>query len=267
MHSVLFAILVSLFVTQVSQPQAIPAQFVDGRVIVSATVNGKPMLLHLDSGTADIVLDTGAAREAGLAVANETATAEVDVGAYHAAGVQLYVAPYDPHVSGMHVSGILGSPFFESNVVTIDYPNKRVIVTPRAAFDTHAMHAQPTQLVELYHGLASVPVWFGNIRATMLLDTGAMQTMAFRPLASRLGLNFPQRTMRACSFGARCTTIDEYTAGPIVVGTTEFRQAVIGVPSQPLLSTKYYDGILGRDVLQQFAVTFDYADNAVYFGL
>jgi hypothetical protein len=167
----------------------------------------------------------------------------------------------------MRVAGILGSPFFASNVVTIDYPHKRVTVTPRSAFDAAAMRAKATALSELYHGVATVPVWLDNVRARMLLDTGSAQTMVFQPMADRLGLHFPIATQMMCTFGAKCTNTDMYRTGPLIVGTTEFRHAVIGVPAQAFLSTKYYDGILGRDVLAQFAVTFDYADNAVYFSL
>lgn len=267
MHSALLAALVSLFVTPGAQAQTVPAQFVDGRVIVRATVNGKPMLLHLDSGTSGIVLDTAAARDAGLTLTDESAIAQIDVGGFQDAHAQLYVAPYDPRVPGMRVAGILGAPFFESNVVTIDYPHQRVIVTPHAAFDPGAMHTKATVLSELYHGLATVPVWVDNVRARMLLDTGSAQTQAFRPFADRVHLNFPLRTQRLCTFGDKCILTDQYLTGPLVVGTTEFRKALIDVPVQSLLSTKYYDGILGRDVLQQFAVTFDYADNVVYFSL
>ncbi|HET9096635.1 MAG TPA: pepsin/retropepsin-like aspartic protease family protein [Candidatus Baltobacteraceae bacterium] len=267
MRSLLLAALVPLFVTPNAQTQTIPAQFVNGRVLVTVAVNGKQMLLHLDSGTSGIVLDTGAARDAGLTVAQGETTADIDVGTFHASRAAIAVAPYGAKITGPHVSGLLGGPFFESNVVTIDYPHERVIVTPRSAFDPSTMHSKATALLELYHGMATVPVWIDGVRARMALDTGGAQTMAFRPFADRIGLNWPVRTSRLCTFGEKCFLVDDYLTGPLVVGTTEFRKALIDVPAQPLLSTKYYDGILGRDVLEQFAVTFDYADNAVYFSL
>lgn len=266
MHAFLLA---ALFTAQLHQPYVLPAQFVDGRVVVQANVNGKPMLLHLDSGSSVVELDSKAAADAGLRVQNGFSTADIDVGPFHAANVAVMVAPYGRRITSVHLSGILGSPFFESNVVTIDYPDKRVTVTPRAVFDPQSMSTPPVSLIELYHGLATVPVWYGtsSAPARMLLDTGDAQSMLFRPMAQRLGLTFPQRSGRVCGFGGRCFWTDYFTTGPLKIGTTEFRKAGVVVPQQALLSTKYYDGILGRDVLQAFSVTFDYADKAVYFEL
>lgn len=271
MHSVLLVALVSLFVAPNAQAQTIPAEFTtDGRVIVTATVNGKPMRLHLDSGTGGVLIDTAAARAAGLPDAKGDATATIDIGAFHAANAPVFFKPYAQHLRELRLSGILGAPFFESNVVTIDYPHKRVIVTPHEAFDPSALHAAPTTLLELYRGLAKVPVWIDGLPmpARMLLDTGADETMVLPAFANRAGLKLPVSTSTACG-GARqrCYAVDNYATGPIVVGNTEIRKVLIGVPQQAVVSPKYYDGILGRDILQAFVVTFDYADNAVYFSL
>lgn len=268
MHSLLFAALVSLFVSPNARPQTIPAEFEpDGRVIVTATVNGKPMRLHLDSGTGGILIDSDAAHRAGLADTDD-ATAAIDVGGFHAADAPIFFKHYGQHMPELRLSGILGAPFFESNVVTIDYPHKRVIVTPHASFDPSALHADPTALLELYRGLAKVPVSIDGVPARMLVDTGAYETLLLRPFADRIGLKQALNVSTTCG-GVKppCYAVDNYLTGPIAVGTTEIRHVQIGVPHAPVVPAKYYDGILGRDVLQAFVVTFDYADNAVYFSL
>ncbi len=269
LHLLLAALLSTpLFTCAAMTPQVIPSRF-PGRILVAATINGHTLWFHLDTGTNGLFIDAGAAAAAGMTVdvANRTATADVDIGTLHASGARFgLLGRYGYNDGGVHVSGLIGTPFFQSNVVTLDYPHHEVVVYPNHSFDPASTHVAPTP-IDLY-GVARVHAWFGGKEATLLLDTGSQRTILFPNFARAVIVGRPLTPEQSITIGigAAPTQEQEYRTKPMDFGGVRIMQmtAIVAAAAPPYLPESRYDGILGRDVYPEFRMTIDYDARALY---
>lgn len=268
MQSLLALVLLAhLFVTGATTPQTIPSVF-NGRCLIAATINGHTLWFHLDTGTSGLAIDQKDARASGMTIQGDKALADVDIGPLHGAGAAFSLLQgYAFDTGGVHVSGLIGQPFFRSNVVTIDFVDKRVTVYPNGSFDPSSMHARP-EPIDASGGVPRIHAWFGSTRAALLLDTGAGGTYLFAPFARNVEVGAPlgdPSTVRI-GFGAPETSEQQYVVRPMIVGGVRIEKPVVWVSAAPPdMPQSLYDGILGRDLLSLFALTIDYADGVAYF--
>ncbi len=258
-----------VFTTSATTPQRIPARF-PGRVLVQVLVDGHPLWFHLDTGTSVIAIDAGAATRAGVVSAPGArfATADLAVGAFDARQARVVLLPrYGFEDGGVHVSGLIGTPFLASQVVTIDYPDHRLVAYPKGTFDARALHVSATP-IDFNGSIVRVHAWFGSKEATMLMDTGAQRTMLFEPFANGVSVGAPLGPARSITvgIGTKPTWERRVQTRSLIFGNVRFRNPIVLVvdDAPPFLPSSRFDGILGRDVYPEFRITLDYADDAIY---
>ncbi len=272
LHAILAAVIATtapLFTSTATTPQSLPAMF-PGRVLVGADINGHRLWFHLDTGADGLFIDREAAQDAGLAVAPDgSVTTDVTIGNLHATGARFNTISAYGFLNGVHVVGLIGTPFFESGIITIDFGKKQVLFCPPGTFDPASAGVAPIP-IDFDGHVTRVHAWFGTTRATMLLDTGAQISMLFEPLAERLilGASLTQPSPITVGYGAKPTTEEQYHVKPLTFGGLRVSDPVLDVVDQapPTLPTERYDGILGRDVLGLFRITLDYNHEVAYFN-
>jgi hypothetical protein len=259
-----------LFVTDATTPQTIPSDFDQGGVLVQATINAHAFWFLLDSGTNSIALARNAANEAGLHPnTSGRLIGDMTIGALHAQDVRFsrMKGQWRGH-DGQLISGIVGSQFFRSNVVTIDFQSHEVKVYPNGTFDPTKIRGSAIQ-IGFIDQLPLAHVMFGDKRATMLIDTGDDRTLLFQsfgkdviegPTLSGLGVG--------ANFFVNSPPIpgQEFQTKPMGIGNFKFNMTrILLVDYEPdWMKSMFLDGLVGRDVLKAFRVTFDYANDVVY---
>jgi hypothetical protein len=124
--------MIPLFSPSGRTPIVLPAVF-DERVLLNTQINGHLLLLHLDTGTSTLVLGGADAKAIGVAADPTTGYTQpltVNIGPVTARARFAILPSYGLEYDGRRISGLIGGPFFHANVVTIDYPNHRVIFYP-----------------------------------------------------------------------------------------------------------------------------------------
>jgi predicted aspartyl protease len=249
------------FVTDAKAPVILPAVF-DDRVLLQGTVNGHSLWFHLDSGAPIFAMGTDDARAAGVSVAGGSQlSTPVDfaIGGIHAPAARFYVAPYGFDLHGRRVSGLFGAPLLLSFVVTVDYARKTVTAYPPGTFDSASLGVAASA-VSTKGGYFYTDVCFGSTCAPFLVDMGSSISQVTEAFGRRIGLSNPIGSVDTFGFTHEKHTNLEY-ATDLTVGGVTFKNLAI---MQGVDSTNGI-GILGRDVLKHFAVTFDWADSRMYF--
>jgi hypothetical protein len=129
-----------------AQPAPIAARFKDGLIFVDGEVGGASGVFLLDTGAAASVLDPrfAAAAGVGLGRARDVEGRGGDVAARQGEAVELFVpggpnARIDPVVTdlsqasramGVPLAGILGEDFLQRFVLTLDYRDQSVAISP-----------------------------------------------------------------------------------------------------------------------------------------
>jgi len=258
---------VALFSTNSPEPVVLPAVF-DGRVLLETTVNGHVLWFHLDTGTAGIVIASKDAADAGLVIdpdTRRTQPVDVAIGAVTAHAWFDVLPSYGFVANGRRISGLLGGPFFHANVVTIDYLRQRVVFYPSGTFTPPpGVVATP---IDLAANDPTVDVAFGRDHGRFVVDTGAGVTELGAGFASHAPLGLYEGDQALHGGGGPRSRVDGvYRAPDIVVGGVTVRGATVDVAEGGGGDVEHgNDGILGRDILSHFAITFDYANAVAYF--
>jgi predicted aspartyl protease len=118
--------------------------------------------------------------------------------------------------------------------------------------------------LQMDDGVPRVQASFEGVPGFFLVDTGATGTVAYdtyvkklkssQPLAEAANLNAIGGTVPA-----RLKQLTDLQFGGI-----HFGDATVFVPSSSTFNLSDYDGILGRDVLSQYQLFFDYAKHQLY---
>ncbi|HEY1681734.1 MAG TPA: retropepsin-like aspartic protease [Candidatus Tumulicola sp.] len=253
---------VPLFSSTSATPVVLPAVFV-GRVLLKAEINGHPVWLHLDTGTSSLVLGAQSAASIGAKVNPVTHYSQplpVSIGAVRAPTARFLVLPrYGFETRGYHVSGLIGGAFFHANVITIDYPHQVVTFYPPRTY------VPPPGIVPMPLDLsANTPVvtaTIGSQPGRFLLDTGSDQNELEGTFAKTLRLGFFHGNATTSGVdGDRLEPI--FDSPPITLGNVTITHCQVAIANPPRTSQ---DGILGRNLLSFFSITFDYAHYQAYF--
>ena len=235
----------------------IPFEFVDGYILLHASVNAHPVTLLLDSGASASVLSLEAARRLNLPLGAPQPVdgVEADATAYQ-------IKPVAPAVRGLalpavrlaidlrnaeqlcseHIDGLIGADFFKGRVTQIDYANHclRLLASAPAGGESLRLLSR--------NGIYCLPVSVNGSKPRWTrLDTGcndALHWVVPRTVASR--------QKRGVSIGFITNTEDETL---VTVG--------LGRMSLPHVETALHGsaifpgeaGLLGSEVLSQYRVT------------
>jgi hypothetical protein len=254
---------VPLFTTTQSAPTLLPAAF-DGRVLLQADVNGHSLWFHLDTGSPSLYVGAQDAKTAGLsadATSGYSQPVPVSIGAVSAPAARFRVLPsYGFELNGRRVAGLIGGPLFHANVITIDYPNRRVIFYPSGSFSAPA-GAHVAQ-VDLEGNVPVVDLTVGATRGRFFLDTGSSTTELSSDFAQKVKLG-PYRGSVVVGERREISLDSIYEVSEINLANFIIPRPQVAVSTSNPFGL---DGILGRDILSRFAVTLDYPNYLAYFS-
>jgi hypothetical protein len=257
---------------------AVRADFVDGIILLDATLAGGQGWWLLDSGYEYSLLDSTAAQGASVAVsAPETVAAPGgSVTQSWAGGVSLDIAgtPFHPDsiavlplqhlapVMGKPIAGLLGHDFFERHVVTIDYAAREVRLASPDGWRPPAGSTLLPVWIEAGEPFVLGTLWVAGrtVPAKLKLDTGSFSGLglngSFVAQNRLFPADWPRRPVEGLAVGGATrnfvSRLDSMALGGLVIP-----RPVVGW-SEDL--TRIGDaGTLGAPNLARFRVTFDYA--------
>ena len=254
------------------------AEFVDGIILMEATLDGKPGWWILDSGYEYSLLDSATARVAGIPVSTPRTVAQpggsvsqgwtravpLDVSgtAFHPDSLAvLPLVPLSP-VVGKPLAGLLGHDFFERNVVIIDYAAREVRLVAPTGWNPPSGARELAVWLEDGEPFVLGMLWVAGrtVPAKLKIDTGSLTGLGLNGsfvVQNRLfPLGWPRRPVEGLAVGGATrnfvTRLDSMSLGGVVIP-----RPVAGW-SEDL--TRVGDaGTLGAPNLDRFRVTFDYA--------
>jgi len=257
------------------KPMVVPATFGRSGIIVRVTINGRGLDFLLDSGAAGLAIDPGVAHQLGLTtygVSNQTIGGDVDisrtrvpelqVGPLQIKDVTFSVVPLSRSDGNSRIVGILGCDFIASAVLGIDFQKSTVTMYP-PPFDSHAIGAFALPL-QLDDGIPRVEASFEGVPGFFLVDTGAMGTVAYQTYVEKLKSSAPLEEGLNLSAVGGVIPAQLKRLTDLEFGGIHFGDAAVFVPSSSTFNLSDYDGILGRDVLSQYQLYFDYAKRQLY---
>mgnify|MGYP000849489211 CR=1 FL=1 len=156
---------------------------------------------------------------------------------------------------GVKIDGILGFPLFRETILTLDYPNSRVVIQPRRA---EPLLPGTTIAFNNDRRTPIIPLRLGNESFIALLDSGSDASLSLNPIGMDPAYATPPRA------GATIATINGDRAqqigrldGALEIGGFRVEKPVVDLTED--LSS------LGGGILQHFAVSFDQENGTVTF--
>lgn len=274
----------------ISAPVTLPAQFSDEEIaapaiIIPVKIGGQTLNFELDSGSTDLFIDTGAASRLGLTLQGKSSSTiagtftqyhttipEFSVGGLTVRNAVFTVGPFGGEE---HAVGLLGCDFLASAVVGIDFRNKRVTLYPWASFNPAALGVaqMPMQLDDC---VPRVSLSIESVPGEFVLDTGSFGTLVYRHYLARLpkapvaqegdtaDTAYAGTSLTAQAIGGKIQTTF-YNVSDLVFGGARFGVGQVLVPNaSSTFQDPDYDGIIGRNILQDFVFYLDYNDDVIF---
>lgn len=257
---------------------SMPMQDFGGRPVVQVYVNGEPHFFIFDTGAQGSVIDSAAAAQAGLPVVGEQLVGSpggdvarvplVRVDRLGVGGAEVALSMPAVNLRAMArgapnaPSGVLSAALFGDNLLTLDYPARRVLVGPGSLGEPNG---RDVLSVDLGARLPTVPVVVGDRTVVVHLDTGSPESLAL-PLAYADSLPLQAPPVRGPTVRRIGGEIATYTArlngrlrlGPLTIENPEIR--FLDVPA----GTR---GNVGQVLLSRMVITLDRAHGRVRLEL
>jgi len=254
----------------------LPAQFLNGVIIVRMSVAGRGVDLSLDTGTSFNVMDPAVISS--LADPSTTSfpftLAEAQFGSATLHNITFISRAFDRRYgTDKRVVGILGFNFLQSAIVKIDYEHESVHIVNPLTFspppDAVVLELDPTARVPLV--AASIGTATGT---SFMIDTGATTVVVFARLAKAYPNEFTAnqelkddaQTMYYRSFWPLCGEIQQkpYAVSQVSLGKLGVRNWTVWKPEDKSCFTPPgIDGLIGYDFLRLFNVYIDYSNDRV----
>ena len=233
------------------EPYVLPTSICGDYFLVDLWLNGDgPWSVILDTGAARTILDPDVVRAADL----DGSIDSLRIGEYDAFDVgygtldmeELSVA------LGAPVYGILGHPVFAGTLVTYDYLEREVVLTPGALTAD-----DPSVVAARQNARPFVRSTVGGTTRWVLLDTGSSRGLTLRN-PGELPLSSPLTTT-----GARVRVDGVHL---VQSGRVE-GEAQIGLMrvAEPVVSNSVSVDLVGQEVLRHYRITFDQRNDLVRF--
>jgi hypothetical protein len=237
----------------------IPFDFVDGYILVHASIHAQPVTLILDSGASVSALSLDAAGRLHLATGRvepvdgvDATASALEIAPVHAtaAGVRLDEIAMAVDLSraaqlcSRHVDGLIGAGFFDHRIVQIDYGRHRIRL-----LDVAPQSGEALPLLAR-NGVYCVPVSVnGSHPRWTRVDTGCNDALHWV---------VPRRSLipahRDASIGFMTNTEDE-TLVPVRLGRITLPHVAATLHGSAIFPGEA--GLLGSEILSQYRVTID----------
>jgi hypothetical protein len=265
-----------LFSLPGNKPLVLPARFESDGIVIRATINGRGLDFLLDSGSDSLMIDPGIAHDLGLpsyGIDRQTMGGDVDIsrtripsmsiGPLQLRDVVFEITPLSMQTDDARVVGILGCDFLASAIVGIDFKRQTVTLYPRTSFDAQSLGARAYP-IEIDDGVPRIQAFVGGISGSFLVDTGAFMMFFYPQYLKRI--KSTRESDRIVSTEAIGGDVDThvYDFDDFIFGGIKFGHGSALVPITSTFDLLDYDGILGRDVLQDYQLYFDYANRTLF---
>ena len=279
---------------QITSTTTIPIQIHSHLPIVTVKINGQgPYNLILDTGSPTVVLRPDIATQLKLPKGSINGTefarsiAGVDTVTFkHIANLSIGTAefqkldakiidiPSDYLGTAVRIDGLLGLRVFAQLLLTIDYPNKQLILTPNEYLGADARNVIGARLQNAEHLIVDLPV--SDKKLSFTLDTGTSMGV-FLLASDAQQLSFTQGPINSGSTKTphgqvqiRVGRINQ----TIHLANQQIQHPIVYIrPSQyPLISQRDLDplfaqatSLIGGEILHHFAITIDQRSRLVRF--
>lgn len=257
-------------------PVVIPAEFTQHGIIVRVTIKGRGLDFELDSGAADVVLDSGVAGELGLPVSDvhkgsfggaytegRSQAPDFSIGSLHAQNVAIDTVPFSRMVGDRKVVGLLGGDFFASERVIVDFDKDTLAIAPSAKDAPSGTWS--TQSIDVDDFVPRMHAKFNAVDGAFIVDLGADGTLLyphfFRQFKPKNNGDVMGQIEGVAGDGVDFRT---YTFSRLDLGDMAFADVSADVTEGTKFEDIDYDGLLGRNVLENFNLVFDYPNGKLY---
>jgi hypothetical protein len=258
----------------------VPADFTQDGIFVPVILAGRKLGFELDSGSSDILLDPGVAKELGMEttgaytlsfagdinLANARAPS-VTIGALSATNVAFSTAGLAEDLPGRRVVGLLGTDFIASGALEVDF-EKSQLTMYRALPTGLAAQGWSALPLRLDYDVPMLKANFSGLDGYFVADLGASDTTLFPHYFSRYPKHVPPGTpdeFQMVTLGNHPFGVKGITMRSMVLGDWVFGDVQVVVPSAQYAQGRDYDGLIGRNTLSNFDLIFDYADSQLWF--
>lgn len=186
-----------------------------------------------------------------------TTLSEIVLGDAHFEDVKVLIYDCQPLSShlGVKIDGILGFPLFRETLLTLDYPQSRVILTPR-----EPVTLVPGRPIPFNNSNRTplIPIKIGNQSLIALIDSGSDAALSLNPAGLKLDYASPLRpgVLVGTLTGDHLQQVGRLSQ-PLAIGDYTVDRPIVDLTDE--LSA------LGGEVLKHFTVTFDQEHNRVIF--
>ncbi|HEY8315056.1 MAG TPA: aspartyl protease family protein [Candidatus Baltobacteraceae bacterium] len=254
----------------------IPAEFTPHGIIVRVTIAGRGLDFELDSGASSTVIDSAVARQLGLTLYGarkgtfggdfttaQTRVSDLALGDLHASNLAIEAIPYDETVGDRKVVGLLGGDFFASGRIAVDFKNETVsMLAASKEAPPKPWMALPIEIDDL---VPRVHAKFAGNDGAFIVDLGADETLLFPHYFAKF---HPDKIGdvqgEVVGVAERPVEYREYRFSRFDLGDLAFADAQAIVTSGKTWESRDYDGLLGRNILSDFNITFDYPNRRLY---
>lgn len=251
-----------------------------GVILVSVRVEGQIATFLLDTGAERSCIDrvfasrlklrsTGAVdiREPYSTVtADSLHISDLEIQALHLQDVDMVSSDLArfSHGAGLPIDGVLGSDVLRHFIVRIDFLSGSALFRKTDAAPLRGA----VVTLQSFHDLYFVSFTAHGVPISLLLDTGANASAVSAHAWGMIAANQHSQTMvsgvrsTGGSEDANFVLVREIHIGDVQSSDTPFR--VQPMTSDGLFADAGFDGLLGSDVLRQYFVTLDLANNKMY---
>jgi hypothetical protein len=266
---------------------SVPFKLVDGRIFVSVSVNGEgPFAFIFDTGGNAVIsarvadrlhlsagkTETGAGTGEKPVTAVDTNVRDLLIGDLRLSNVAFHAISLDdaPAVFGKQpVDGVVGFPILEQLVVKIDYAANRLELMLPSAY--RPQNSGTTVHFERQRWVPLVDATLDGVRGKFGVDTGArLSLLLYGPFVDQNNLRtkYHPEVSGVTGWGLGGPIRTQLARGKLfTLGNLEVHNPLVRLPLQAsgLLTTSDAAGLIGSDILRQFAITLDYSRQSITF--
>jgi hypothetical protein len=254
----------------------VPAQFTESGIIVRVTIQGRGLDFELDSGAGDMVLDSDVARQLGLTVTDthkntfsgdftsgRTLTPDFSLGDLHAHNVALQAFPFSRMVGDKKVVGLLGGDFFAIGRVAVNFQSETLsVMAPSKDAPPAPWVSMPIEIDDM---VPRAHAKFNAVDGAFVVDLGADDTMLYPHYFKQFHPDKAGDVMGQIEgVAGKAFDFHQYTFSRFDFGDLAFADASAIVASGTRFEDLDYDGLLGRNILSNFNLIFDYPNRKLY---
>ncbi len=256
-----------------------------GLPMVSATINGQPARLIVDTGAESSIIGVAAAKRLGVTskydfarsmrgISQEMRTGDARLESMSLGGATLsyprvLVGPVDLTVGGVEADGLLGASLLSDFDLDLDVPNRRLVLYDRTECDgLRPPWGGRVTALQTTRSLSAHPFFPITINGRTLsasLDSGAQRTVIAAAAAQRAGIGagtrVPGSEVRARGAGGEILPAELHGLRDLRVGDVPVRTPVlvtaVNLPND-------IDALLGADFLATHRVWLSYGSRRLF---